>query len=347
MRALLAGGAVTVTGRLDVLLGGPPTGRPGVVVEVKGGRWYDGMRADGHLYALLVALRDGVVPAAVVTVVADGTTHVEAIRPALVRHAAERLELALRAAAPLAAGEPPEARPGSHCAHCPARLGCTPASPGTPPSPPPPPPPQRLRPPPLPASTPRPAPAPATSRDPPHAAAPASHLGHAGPTPRPRPPRRRPPSSPDPTAPRPRRSRSPRGAAPVSCRPLLRAGRHPVAPPVPPCSEGCPRAVTLQPPTSTAKVGRRCPRRHAAFRVGPNCARRRRQASPTAAAIRNKAEQTRMAPRHRGFAGPGRAALRPVATYGTRRNARRASLRATRGDRPGIRPGAAAGGQRE
>jgi len=116
---------VTVTGRLDVLLGGPPTGRPGVVVEVKGGRWYDGMRADGHLYALLVALRDGVVPAAVVTVVADGTTHVEAIRPALVRHAAERLELALRAAAPLAAGEPPDARPGSHCAHCPARPGCT------------------------------------------------------------------------------------------------------------------------------------------------------------------------------------------------------------------------------
>lgn len=124
VRARLAGGAVTVTGRLDVLLGGPPTDRPGVVVEVKGGRWYDGMRADGHLYALLVGLRDGMVPAAVVTVVADGTTHVEAIRPALVRHAGERLELALRAAAPLAAGEPPEARPGTHCGHCPARPDC-------------------------------------------------------------------------------------------------------------------------------------------------------------------------------------------------------------------------------
>jgi hypothetical protein len=126
VRARLAGGAVTVTGRLDILLGGPPTDRPGVVVEVKGGRWYDGMRADGHLYALLVALRDGVVPAAVVTVVADGTTHVEDIRPALVRHAGERLELAIRAAAPLGAGEPPEARPGAHCPHCPARHGCGP-----------------------------------------------------------------------------------------------------------------------------------------------------------------------------------------------------------------------------
>jgi hypothetical protein len=126
VRARLAGGAVTVTGRLDVLLGGPPTGRPAVVVEVKGGRWYDGMRADGHLYALMVALRDGAVPAAVVTVVADGTTHVEPVRPALVRHAGERLEAAIRAAAPLAAGEPPEARPGSHCTHCPARPSCAP-----------------------------------------------------------------------------------------------------------------------------------------------------------------------------------------------------------------------------
>jgi hypothetical protein len=126
VRARLAGGAVTLAGRLDVLLGGPPTGRPGVVVEVKGGSWYDGMRADGHLYALLVSLRDGVAPAAVVTVVADGTTHVEAIRPALVRHAGERVEQALGVAARLAAGEPAEALPGPGCHHCPALADCAP-----------------------------------------------------------------------------------------------------------------------------------------------------------------------------------------------------------------------------
>jgi PD-(D/E)XK nuclease superfamily protein len=123
-RVRLAGGAVTVTGRLDVLLGGPPTGRPGLVVEIKGGRWYDGMRADAHLYALLVGLRDGEAPARVVTLVADGTTQVEPIRPTLVRHAAERVELALRTAARLAAGEVAEARPGSHCGHCPVRAEC-------------------------------------------------------------------------------------------------------------------------------------------------------------------------------------------------------------------------------
>jgi hypothetical protein len=123
-RVRLAGGAVTVTGRLDILLGGPPTGRPGVVVEIKGGRWYDGMRADAHLYALLVGLRDGEAPARVVTLVADGTTQDEPIRPTLVRHAAERVELALRTAARLAAGEVAEARPGSHCGHCPVRADC-------------------------------------------------------------------------------------------------------------------------------------------------------------------------------------------------------------------------------
>jgi PD-(D/E)XK nuclease superfamily len=124
VRARLAGGAVTVGGRLDVLLGGPPTGRPAVVVEVKSGRWYDGMRADVHLYALLVTLRDGAAPRWAVTVVADGTTQVEPIRPAVLVHAAERLAEAMGVAARLAAGEPPAALPGPHCPHCPARTAC-------------------------------------------------------------------------------------------------------------------------------------------------------------------------------------------------------------------------------
>jgi PD-(D/E)XK nuclease superfamily len=124
VRVALAGGAVTVAGRIDVLLGGPPTGRPGVIVEVKGGRWHDGMRADGHLYALIVALRDGEVPAAAVTIVSDGTTHVERIRPALLEHAAERLDEAMGVAARLASGEAPAMLPGAHCEHCPVRPDC-------------------------------------------------------------------------------------------------------------------------------------------------------------------------------------------------------------------------------
>ena len=124
VRASLAGGAVVVSGRLDVLLGGPPTRRPAVVVEVKAGRWHDGARADGHLYALLVALRDGRPPAAVVTVVADGTTQVEPIRPAVLATATDRVVHALEVAAAIAAGEPAAARPGPHCGHCPLRADC-------------------------------------------------------------------------------------------------------------------------------------------------------------------------------------------------------------------------------
>ena len=124
VRVVLAGGAVTVAGRLDVLLGGPPTGRPAVVLEVKGGRWYDGMRADGHLYGLMLALRDGEVPAAAVTVVSDGTTQVEPMRAALLQHAAERLDEAMGIAARVAAGEPPAMSPGAHCQHCPVRPDC-------------------------------------------------------------------------------------------------------------------------------------------------------------------------------------------------------------------------------
>jgi hypothetical protein len=124
VRARFAGGAVTVGGRIDLAFGGPPTPRPAVVVEVKGGRWYDGMRGDAHLYALLVALRDGRPPAAAVTVVADGTTQVEPIRPALLAHAAERLDEAMQVAAGLAVGEAPVARPGAYCDHCPVRDDC-------------------------------------------------------------------------------------------------------------------------------------------------------------------------------------------------------------------------------
>lgn len=125
VRVRLADGAVTLGGRLDVLLGGPPTGRPGLVIEVKSGRWHDAVRADAQVYGLLVGLRDGVAPAAVVTVAAgDGATQREPIRPAVLQHTAERVAVALRTAGGLAAGEAPAARPGTYCGFCPLRDEC-------------------------------------------------------------------------------------------------------------------------------------------------------------------------------------------------------------------------------
>lgn len=125
VRVPLAGGAVVLGGKLDVLLGGPPTGRPSVIVEIKGGRWHDSVRGDAHFYGLLVGLRDGVLPAAVASVaVDDGKTQIEPVRPAVLRHAAEKVTVALEVAAGLASGEVPEARPGSHCVTCPLRTTC-------------------------------------------------------------------------------------------------------------------------------------------------------------------------------------------------------------------------------
>jgi hypothetical protein len=125
VRVPLAGGAVTLGGKLDILLGGPPTGRPSVAIEVKGGRWHDSVRSDAHLYALLLGLRDGIAPAVVMSIAAaDGTTHTEPIRTAVLVHTAERVAAAIDTAARLAAGEAPEARRGFYCATCPVRTGC-------------------------------------------------------------------------------------------------------------------------------------------------------------------------------------------------------------------------------
>ena len=124
-RVRLADGAVTFGGKLDVLLGGPPTDRPGLVIEVKSGRWHDAVRGDAHLYGLLVGLRDGVAPAAVLSIAAgDGATQLEPLRAEVLRHAAERVAAALSIAGRLAAGEAPEARPGTYCSHCPLRATC-------------------------------------------------------------------------------------------------------------------------------------------------------------------------------------------------------------------------------
>jgi hypothetical protein len=124
-RVRLADGAVTFGGKLDVLLGGPPTELPGLVIEVKSGRWHDAVRGDAHLYGLLVGLRDGIAPAAVLSVAAgDGATQLEPLRAEVLRHAAERVAEALATAGRLAAGEVPDARPGTYCSHCPLRATC-------------------------------------------------------------------------------------------------------------------------------------------------------------------------------------------------------------------------------
>ena len=120
----LADGDVVLTGRADVTVGGPPTPWPVLVVEVKSGTFSIEQRDDGLVYALVVALRDGIAPAAAVTATAGAGVHVEIATADRLNTAAHRLGVAIRAAGELAGGRPPNERPGFRCDRCPVRSTC-------------------------------------------------------------------------------------------------------------------------------------------------------------------------------------------------------------------------------
>ena len=120
----LADGDVVLDGRADVVVGGQPSGRPAVVVEVKSGSFSIEQRDDGLVYALLLALRDGRAPAAAVTATASGAVHVEVVTAGRLATAAVRVGEAIRAAGELAGGRQPVERAGFRCDRCPVRATC-------------------------------------------------------------------------------------------------------------------------------------------------------------------------------------------------------------------------------
>jgi hypothetical protein len=124
----LADGEVVLSGAADVTLGGRPTPWPVLVVEVKSGSFTIDQRDDGLVYALLLALRDGVAPAAAVTVTASGEIHVDAATPDRLATAARRVSAAITAAGELAGGRPPVERAGTRCRSCPAARTCATAA---------------------------------------------------------------------------------------------------------------------------------------------------------------------------------------------------------------------------
>lgn len=124
----LAAGDVVLSGRADVTVGGPPTPWPVVVVEVKSGGFSMEQRDDGLLYALLLALRDGVAPAAAITVTAAGAVHVESATAERLATAAERVGTAIVAAGRLAGGQAPVERAGFRCDRCPVEATCVTAA---------------------------------------------------------------------------------------------------------------------------------------------------------------------------------------------------------------------------
>jgi len=122
---VLADGAVVSAGRVDVELGGPLTGRPSLVVEVKSST---GVRADhaaeAYLYALLVALRDDEAPVAVALWYPGGAVVDFPVAAGTLRAAAARLADGIVTWSELVAGRPPRESPGAWCRWCPDADRC-------------------------------------------------------------------------------------------------------------------------------------------------------------------------------------------------------------------------------
>jgi hypothetical protein len=122
---VLADGAVVSAGRVDVELGGPLTGRPSLVVEVKSSV---GVRADhaaeAYLYALLVALRDLEAPVAVALWYPGGAVVDFPVAAGTLRAAAARLADGIGTWSELVAGRPPRESPGPWCRWCPDADRC-------------------------------------------------------------------------------------------------------------------------------------------------------------------------------------------------------------------------------
>jgi RecB family exonuclease len=121
----LLAGAVTVVGKVDLMLNRPAAGRSTrVLVDLKTGRAWAEHAEDMRLYALLHTLRCGVPPYRVATVLlGSGSVQAEVVTEATLDHAADRVVAGVRAAARLG-GAPPSLSPGPHCARCPRSAGC-------------------------------------------------------------------------------------------------------------------------------------------------------------------------------------------------------------------------------
>ncbi len=115
---VLAAGDVICSGVVDVELGGPTTGLPGVVVEVKSGRPASSHQAEAYLYALLVGLRDGVAPVNVARWYPGSPPAGTPVTLGVLEAAAARLTDAIGTWAELRAGRPAGESPGRWCRWC-------------------------------------------------------------------------------------------------------------------------------------------------------------------------------------------------------------------------------------
>ena len=134
VRAELLGGALVISGKLDLLLGAPdrlePMRATRIAIDLKTGSAYPQYAEDNRLYALVLALRFGVPPFRVASFFLEGGTwQAEDVDEGTLFHAADRVVEAGRSAAAIHNGREPGLTPGPWCGWCPRVQVCPAADP--------------------------------------------------------------------------------------------------------------------------------------------------------------------------------------------------------------------------
>src|SRR5881392_1925903 len=134
IRAELLGGALVVSGKLDLLLGAPdrlePMRATRLAIDLKTGGAYPQYAEDNRLYALVLAVRFGVPPFRVASFFLEaGTWQAEDVTEDTLFHAADRVIDAARSAASMRSGRDPGLTPGPWCGWCPRVQVCPAADP--------------------------------------------------------------------------------------------------------------------------------------------------------------------------------------------------------------------------
>ncbi len=129
VKAELLGGALILSGRIDLVLGAPdrlePLRATRLAIDLKTGNAYPEYPEDLRFYALLMTLRFGVPPYRVASLFLEsGEWQSEDVGEQALQHAADRVIAAARAAAALWNGREPTLTPGVYCGWCPRAETC-------------------------------------------------------------------------------------------------------------------------------------------------------------------------------------------------------------------------------
>jgi CRISPR/Cas system-associated exonuclease Cas4 (RecB family) len=127
LEAEFGSGALSVVGKVDLMLGSPdPARATRVLVDFKTGAAWPEHAEDMRLYALLYLMRFGVAPLRVATfLLSSGKPQVEDVTEETLERAADRVVESARTVAELQEGQEPALSPGPHCTWCPRSDVCS------------------------------------------------------------------------------------------------------------------------------------------------------------------------------------------------------------------------------